>query len=98
MQSDNACKQKKTMSDTTKIDNIDSSIAVNQDRLQITDDGDGWMWVRPSYVNQPLTSSEPHLDLSLNTDHGTVNVRLDAQQMDALADAIHTVQQSYNDE
>jgi hypothetical protein len=86
------------MSDTTKIDNIDSSIAVNQDRLQITDDGDGWMWVKPSYDTQPLTFAEPHLDVSLHTEHGSAELRLDAQQMDALADAIHTVQRSYNDE
>jgi len=81
------------------IEDVTAGMSIDQGRLQITDDdGEATLYVDDELFGRgarPLSVNQPHLELELVTEHGRVEVTLDGEQMDGLADAIYTIQQQY---
>jgi len=45
----------------------------------------------------PLSTAEPHLTLALSSDETSVEIDLDGEDLDALADALHRIQSEFRE-
>lgn len=81
-----------------KLGDVSGNITVKQDRLTLSDDDtDGSLYAAQKWRNQPLDSNETHATIKLSTENGTAQIALDGQQLDALIDTLHHIQEAYND-
>jgi len=86
------------MTETDKIGEVTARAEVEQDRLRIVDDTTrGVLYVKQTRDETPLSSDERHLKMKLLTENGTVEIGLNAEQMDQLEGAIHHIQEAYNE-
>jgi len=86
------------MTESTKLEAVTGQITVTQDRLKIIDDDkQAALYARQKWDNQPLGSNETHATIELATENGHVSIALDAEQLDALVDALSDVQEAYDD-
>lgn len=69
---------------------------VEQDRVTITDDDtSATLYVKQKYRDKPLGNSETHVEIKLSTENSTTQIALDGKQMDGMIDALHDIQQEY---
>jgi len=86
------------MLESEKIDSVTGRIEVNQDRLSIVDDGSGSLYVSQKWRNTPLGSNETHATIKLSTTNGQVKIALDGEDLDAMVDALHHIQEAYKND
>jgi len=81
---------------TDKIADTHAELAIDQDRLEITDlDAEADTYVKAARREQPLSASETHAELITHTENGYVSIQLGAPQLDSLQDALENVQEHY---
>jgi len=76
-----------------RLEGVGVDIKVNQDRLTVKDgDANADVYVSKP-TNPPLSDVERHVGLLVNTTHGSVEIELCAEGLDALIDALYQTQQ-----
>jgi len=79
---------------TDKIEDVRADMAIDQDRLEITDETrEATTFVKSIGPAQPLSASEPTVEIITHTENGYTDLQLNAEQVDALIDALYHIQQ-----
>jgi len=82
---------------TQVADDAEAQLSIGDGRLFVSADIDARVYLKWP-ANQPLSASEPHAEISVHGEESGASIELDAEQLDALADAIHHARGQDRDE
>lgn len=78
-----------------QVDDVWTGMRIEDSRMKVeADDDSGTIYVR-GRENAPLSMNEGHVELTISGEDMRTDITLDAKQLDALADALYHVQESY---
>ena len=68
-----------------------ASVKIEDDNWTVHDSGDATLYLKEVEI-ETLDASQKQAELVVTTDDGTATIDLSSENVDALADALHTVQ------